>query len=68
MKFPPHSLELHEAAEKYGFSWGALRKAISRKRLKGFKVGSAWFITRDEMQHYLQNRNVEKIPKKYRRK
>jgi hypothetical protein len=68
MKFPRHSIELHEAAAKYGFTWGALRKAISRGRLKGFKAGSSWFTTRDAVQSYLRSRNVEKIPKSYRNK
>lgn len=68
MKIPPDSLELHDAAEKYGFTWAALRRAIYRKRLKAFKMGTAWFTTRKGMSAYLKSRDTDKIPKRYRKK
>jgi hypothetical protein len=66
MKIPPGSIELHDAAKKHGSTWRALRRAIYRKRLKGFKAGSAWFSTETEVKRYLKSRNVNKIPKRYR--
>ena len=68
MKIPSGAIELHEAAKKYGLTWGGLRKAIDRKRLKGFKIGVAWFSTQAEVKRYFEKRNVDKIPKKYRKK
>ncbi len=68
MRIPSGSIELHEAAQKYGLTWGGLRKAIDRKRLKGFKIGLTWFTTTKEVKQYLEKRNVDKIPLKYRKK
>ncbi len=68
MRIPPGSIELHEAAQKYGLTWGGLRKAIDRKRLRGFKIGLTWFTTTKEVKRYLEKRNADKIPLKYRKK
>jgi hypothetical protein len=68
MKFPAGTIELNEAAKKFGSTWGALRRAIYRKRLNGFKVGLTWFSTESEVKRYLKTRNVEKIPVRYRKK
>lgn len=68
MRIPPGAIELHEAAEKYRSTWRALRQAIYRKRLKGFKIGAAWFSTGSEVKRYLESRNVDKIPKSYRKR
>jgi len=68
MRIPPDAIELHEAAKKYGLTWLALRKAIYRKRLKGFKIGAAWFSRRADVRCYLESREVDKIPKRYRKR
>ncbi len=68
MKIPSGAIELHDAAKKYGSTWRALRQAIYRHKLKGFKIGSAWFSTQAAVKRYLENRNVDKIPKSYRKK
>jgi len=68
MRIPQDAVELHDAADRYGSTWRALRQAVYRKRLKGFKIGAAWFSTRSEVKRYLESRNVNKIPKKYRKR
>ena len=67
-KFPPDALPLGFAAKKYGFSWHALRKAIERDRLEGFKNDGVWYTTDRAIKKYLDTRNEEKIPKRYRKK
>ncbi|MSR77350.1 MAG: hypothetical protein EXS63_03880 [Candidatus Omnitrophica bacterium] len=68
MKIPSDVIELHEAADKYGFTWAALRTAIYRKRLKGFKMGTSWFSTRRDVAKYIETRDTNKIPHSYRKK
>ncbi len=68
MKIPSDVIELHEAADQYGFSWTALRRAIDRKRLKGFQMGAAWFSTHKDIKKYLDTRETKKIAHRFRKK
>ena len=70
-KLPPDRLRLPEAVEKYkryGFTWDSLRIAMRRKRLKGFRSGTTWYTTDRAIRKYIENRDVAKIPKRYRKK
>lgn len=67
-KLPQDALAPKDAAAKYGLSWGALRFAISRKRITLARYGSRAYLTDREMKKYIKDRNDQKIPKKFRRK
>ena len=65
---PQDALAPKDAAAKYGFTWGGLRVAISRKKITVSRFGSWRYLTDREMKRYLKTRSAQKIPKKYRRK
>ncbi|HOW59104.1 MAG TPA: hypothetical protein PLO78_05195 [Candidatus Omnitrophota bacterium] len=70
-RFPPDRLRLPEAVDRYqkhGFTWASLRRAIERKRLEGFQIGSTWYTTDQAVKKYLKSRDMDKIPKRYRKK
>lgn len=60
-------ISLQEAAEYAGLAHDSLQGYIRRGRLKAKKLGSQWVTTRAAVDEYLQSRNFENIPKKYRR-
>ena len=67
-KFPKDGLRIPEAAEKYGFTWSALKRAIERGRLYAFQFGITWYTTDRAIKKYLKIRKVNKIPKSYRKR
>ncbi len=67
-KFPADTLTLSEAAKKYGLALNSLHIYIRNGRLEGFKRGSRWYTTDRAMKKYLASRDLEKIPKRYRKK
>lgn len=60
-------ISLQEAAEYAGLSKGSLYNYAMRGRLKAKRVGSQWVTTRAAVDMYLQSRNFENIPIKYRK-
>lgn len=60
-------ISLNQAAEYAGLTHDSLQGYIRRGRLKAKKLGSQWVTTRAAIDEYLQSRNFENIPKKYRR-
>jgi len=60
-------ITLQEAAEYSGLSKHSLQTYIRHGRLKGIKRGWMWFTTRAALDHYLQSRDLDSIPKKYRK-
>ena len=59
-------ITLQEAAEYAGLSRDSIHGYIKRGRLKAKKKGWMWFTTRAAVDAYLQSRDLESIPKKYR--
>ena len=59
-------MSLQEAAEYAGLTRDSLQGYIYRNRLKAKKLGSIWVTTRVAVDEYLQSRDLESIPKKYR--
>jgi excisionase family DNA binding protein len=59
-------ISLQQAAEYAGLTKEALQSYIKRDRLKAKKIGNIWVTTRAAVDDYLQSRNFENIPKKYR--
>jgi excisionase family DNA binding protein len=59
-------ISLQEAAEYAGLDKTSLPNYIRRGRLKAKKLGKMWVTTRASIDQYLQSRNIENIPKKYR--
>lgn len=64
MQLPKDALAPKDAAQKYGLSWAALRKAIERGRIQRIKYGSRWYITEREIKKYLHSRYYQTSPKK----
>ena len=60
-------ISLQQAAAYAGLSKGSLYNYAMRGRLKAKRVGSQWVTTHAAVDEYLQNRNFENIPKKYRK-
>jgi hypothetical protein len=60
-------ISLQDAADYAGLSRDSLQGYIRRGRLKAKKVGPIWVTTRAAIDEYLVSRNLENIPKKYRR-
>jgi excisionase family DNA binding protein len=60
-------ISLQQAAEYAGMSKGSLYNYAMRGRLKAKRVGAQWVTTRAAVDAYLQSRNFENIPKKYRK-
>lgn len=52
-----------EAAEKLGIKRTGVLKLIERKKLKGERVGSQWFIHKDEIARYQRERKSPGRPK-----
>ena len=59
-------ITLQEAAEYAGLTRDSIHGYIKRGRLKAKKKGWMWFTTRAAVDAYLQSRDLESIPKKYR--
>ena len=60
-------ISLQQAAEYAGLTKETLHGYAKRGRLKAKKLGPIWVTTRAAVDEYLQSRDVESIPKKYRR-
>ena len=59
-------ISLQDAAQYAGLSRDSLQGYIRRGRLKAKKLGSQWVTTRAAVDEYLQSRDFQSIPKKYR--
>ena len=59
-------ISLQEAAEHCGLTKGTLHEYAKKGRLKAKKIGQMWVTTRAAVDEYMQSRNLENIPKKYR--
>lgn len=72
---PPHSdllavgelISLHDAAEYAGLSKHSLLTYARHGRLRAKKIGSQWTTTRAAIDEYLRSRDLNSIPKKYRK-
>jgi hypothetical protein len=58
---------LKELAKEYPLSYHSLRHYAKIGRLRAVKFGNQWATTRAAIEEYLATRDVESIPKKYRR-
>ena len=58
---------LQEAAEDAGLVYETLLNYVRRGRLKAKKRGWMWFTTKAAIDEYLASRDLNSIPKKYRR-
>jgi excisionase family DNA binding protein len=59
-------ITLQEAAEYAGLARDSLQGYIRRGRLRAKKLGSQWVTTRAAVDEYLQSRDFDSIPRKYR--
>jgi len=59
-------ISLQDAAEYAGLTRDSLQGYIYRGRLKAKKLGPIWVTTKTAVDQYLQSRDTESIPKKYR--
>ena len=59
-------ITLQEAAEHAGLTYDTLLNYVRRGRLKARKMGWMWVTTRAAIDEYLQSRDLQSIPKKYR--
>ncbi len=60
-------ITLEEAAEYAGLARESIHSYVKRGRLKARKRGFQWFTTRAAIDEYLQSRDFDSIPKKYRK-
>ena len=60
-------ITLQEAAEYAGLSKESIHSYVKKGRLNARKRGWMWFTTRAAVDAYLQSRDLESIPKKYRK-
>ncbi|NTV65164.1 MAG: helix-turn-helix domain-containing protein [Oscillochloris sp.] len=60
-------LSLQEAAEYCGLTKGTLHDYAKRGRLKAKKIGRMWVTTKAAVDQYLLSRDVESIPRRYRK-
>ena len=60
-------ISLQEAAEYSGLAKRSLHNYAQQGRLKAKKIGRMWVTTRAAVDEYLHSRNIENIPRKYRR-
>lgn len=60
-------ITLEEAAEYAGLSKESIHNYVKRGRLKARKRGWMWFTTHAAVDEYLQSRDLNSIPKKYRK-
>lgn len=67
IKVPKDLISLADAGRKYGFKNVTLLGYAKRGRLEAVKIGWAWYTTDRAMKKYLQSRDLEKIPKRYRK-
>ncbi len=61
-------LTLPEAGKKYGFKAVSLRGYAQRGRLEATKIGRDWYTSDQAMKKYIKSREIEKIPKRYRKR
>ncbi|MEN9937930.1 MAG: hypothetical protein RLZZ387_4509, partial [Chloroflexota bacterium] len=59
-------ITLEEAAKYAGLTRGTLQDYVRRGRLRAKKMGWMWVTTRAAIDAYLESRQLENIPKKYR--
>jgi hypothetical protein len=59
-------ISLAEAAEYASLTKGSLLDYIRRGRLKAKKIGNIWVTTQAAIDEYLNSRDFESMPKKYR--
>ena len=59
-------ISLQEAAEYAGLAKNTLHNYAKSGRLRAKKLGPIWVTTRAAIDEYLQSRDLESIPKKYR--
>ncbi|NNJ13298.1 helix-turn-helix domain-containing protein [Chloroflexales bacterium ZM16-3] len=60
-------ISLQQAAEYSGLAKKSLHNYALQGRLQARKIGIFWVTTRAAIDEYLDSRNLENIPKKYRR-
>jgi excisionase family DNA binding protein len=60
-------ISLQEAAEYAGLAKRSLHNYAIAGRLKAKKIGRMWVTTRAAVDEYLASRDLESIPKKYRK-
>lgn len=60
-------ISLQQAAEYCGLTKGSLHEYAKKGRLRAKKIGTMWVTTTAAVDEYLRSRNLENIPKKYRR-
>lgn len=60
-------ITLQEAAEYAKLSKESIHNYVKRGRLKAKKRGWMWFTTYAAVDEYLNSRDIESIPKKYRK-
>jgi excisionase family DNA binding protein len=60
-------ISLQQAAEYAGLSKNSLLVYVRNQRLKAKKIGSQWVTTYAAVDAYLHSRNLDTIPKKYRK-
>ena len=61
-------ISLQDAAQYAGLTRDSLQGYIYRGRLKAKKLGPIWVTTKAAVDTYLRSRDVESIPKKYRKR
>ena len=60
-------LALAQAARRYGLAPDSLKKYAQKSRLEAVKLGRNWFTTDKAVRKYLKQRDVARIPKRYRK-
>ncbi len=60
-------ISLQDAAEYAGLSKHSLLTYARHGRLRAKKIGSQWTTTRAAIDEYLQSRDLDSIPRKYRK-
>lgn len=60
-------ISLQEAAEYAGLEKSTLHTYAKRGRLKAKRLGPIWVTTRASVDEYLRSRDIDSIPKKYRK-
>jgi excisionase family DNA binding protein len=60
-------ISLQDAAEYAGLTKGTLHAYAKNGRLKAKKIGWMWVTTRAAIDEYLKSRDIESIPKRYRK-
>jgi len=60
-------ISLQDAADYCGLTKGTLHAYAKNGRLKAKKIGWMWVTTRAAIDEYLSSRDIESIPKRYRK-